>query len=376
MIYLDNAATTPLRPEAARAMEPWLSEGFANPSSLHGPGVEAAAAIDAARLPVAALAGPGPWEVVLTSGGTEANALAVLGSFRRGRARRLVTTAIEHPSILGNAARLGEMGAEVIRVAPTTAGSVAAQALLDAVDDGTFLVSLMHGNNEIGTLLPVREASRRIKARHPDTLVHVDAVQTAGRLPLGEVLENVDMVTLSAHKMHGPKGAGALLVRRGSRRPAPLYRGGGQQAGLRPGTENVPAIVGFGAAARLAGQDATAHAGRMESLEEAFLQALGDASACRPAFRDGPRVPGHVALLLTGIPAEPAVHAMEARSVVISSGSACHSRSTARSHVLEALALPPDQDVIRVVASHATSLDDMRTAGAALRDVVAELSVR
>jgi cysteine desulfurase len=374
VIYLDNAATTSIHPEVARAMAPWLSEDFANASSLHGPGVEAAAMIDAAALPVAALAGTGPWEVIFTSGGTEANALAVLGSFRRGRARRVVTTAIEHPSILGNAARLGELGAEVIRVAPRAAGSVDAAAVVEVVDESTVLVSLMHGNNEIGTLLPVEEACRQIKARHPSALVHVDAVQTAGRLPLGSVLQDVDMVTLSAHKMHGPKGAGALLVRRGSRRPAPLYRGGDQQAGLRPGTENVPAIAGFGAAARLAAGLVPSLAAHMETLETCFLEALGEVPVCRTAFRDGPRVPGHVALRLAGIPAEPVVHAMEARQVIISSGSACHSRSTARSHVLEALALPADQDVIRVVASPETTIEEMREAGASLRSAVSELA--
>ncbi|MBW2261435.1 MAG: cysteine desulfurase [Deltaproteobacteria bacterium] len=374
MIYLDNAATTPLHPEVARAMAPWLSEGFANASSLHGPGVEAAAMVDAAALPVAALAGPGPWEVVFTSGGTEANALGILGSFRRGRARRVVTTAIEHPSILGNVARLGEMGAETIRVAPTPAGSVDAAAVIDAVDASTVLVSLMHGNNEIGTLLPVEEACREIKARHPSTLVHVDAVQTAGRLPLATTLSSVDMVTLSAHKMHGPKGAGALLVRRGSRRPTPLYRGGDQQAGIRPGTENVPAIAGFGAAARLAAQTISSLAPLMQALEAAFMEALGERPACTPAFREGPRVPGHIALRLIGVPAEPVIHAMEARSVIISSGSACHSRSSARSHVLEALGLPADEDVIRIAASHETTVEDMRKAGEALRAVISDLA--
>ncbi len=374
MIYLDNAATTSIHPDAARTMAPWIAERFANASSLHGPGVEAAAMIDAARLPVAALAGPGPWEVIFTSGGTEANALAVLGSFRRGRSRRVVTTAIEHPSVLGNAARLAELGAEVIRIAPASSGSVDAAAVVEAVDGGTALVSLMHGNNEIGTLLPVEEACRQIKARHPDTLVHVDAVQTAGRLPLGEALAHADLVTLSAHKMHGPKGVGALLVRRGSRRPSPLYRGGDQEAGLRPGTENVPAIAGFGAAARLAAERAAPFAGRMDINEAAFLEALGEPPACRPAFRDVRRIPGHIALLLSGIPAEPVVHAMEARSVIISSGSACHSRSTARSHVLEALALPAGQDAIRVVASHETTAANMAEAGRSLREVVTALA--
>ena len=374
MIYLDNAATTSIHPQVARAMAPWLGESFANASSLHGPGVEAAAMVDASALPVAALAGPGPWEVVFTSGGTEANALAILGSFRRGRARRVVTTAIEHPSVLGNVARLGEMGAEVIRVRPTEAGSVDAAAIIDAVNEDTVLVNLMHGNNEIGTLLPVEEACREIRARHPDTLLHVDAVQTAGRMAIAPALADADLVTLSAHKMHGPKGAGALLVRRGARRPSPLYRGGDQQARLRPGTENVPAIAGFGEAARIAARSLPTLAGTMQELETAFLEALGEVPGCAPAFRDVPRVPGHIAVLLSGLPAEPVVHAMEARSIIISSGSACHSRSSARSHVLEALDLPPGEDVIRIVASHGTTADEMATAGAALREVVSTLA--
>jgi cysteine desulfurase len=368
MIYLDNSASTAVDPAVLEAMTPWMTGQFANPSSMHGPGVAAASALEEAAARVAPLAGPGPWDVVFTSGGTEGNALAVLGSVTGGRRRRVVTSAIEHPSVLRNAARLEDRGVEVIRIGPGPDGTIDAAGLASAVDARTVLVSLMHGNNEIGTLQPVREAAARARASSPGVTIHVDAVQTAGKVDLAAVLEQVDLVTLSAHKIHGPKGVGALLVRRSSRRPAPLFLGGDQQHGLRPGTENVPGIVGFGVASVLALERVPGLAARMAPLEAAFLDALG--GACEPAFAASPRVPGHLALRIRGVPAGPVVHAMEARGVVVSSGSACHSRSPRRSHVLEALSLPPDEDVIRVVASHETTQDEMRAAGSALRSVL------
>jgi cysteine desulfurase len=373
MIYLDNSATTCPDRRVVEVMREWMTQGSANPSSPHGPGVRAAEAIDRAARHVAALAGPGPWEVVFTSGGTEANALAILGCARGPEGRGVVTTSIEHPSVLRNVARLEGAGARVERVRPGNDGRVPAERILEAVDSSTVLVSIMLANNEIGTLQPVEEVARAVRRRHPDIAIHVDAVQAAGRLPLASALEGVDLVTLSGHKIHGPQGTGALLVRRGSRRPAPLYAGGEQQGGLRPGTENVPGIVGFGLASELARTRAPDAAAHLEALARALIEALGDGGPPWPAYVDVPRLPGHVVVAFRGVPAETVVHAMEERGFVISSGSACHSRSAVRSHVLEACGLAADTDLVRLVASHTTTADEMHDAGTALREVVGSL---
>ncbi len=374
MIYLDNAATTPLAPEALDAMRPWMEGRCANPSSSHGPGVRAARALDDASREVAGLAGgEGRWDVVFTSGGSESNALALLGTARSARRASVVTSAIEHPSVLRNVARLVDAGASVRRVVPGHDGVVDPGSLIDLVDEKTTIVSLMLANNEIGTLQPVCQVAAAVKARSPGTLVHVDAVQAAGKIPLSAELVAVDLVSLSAHKMHGPMGVGALLIRRGSRRPAPLYAGGDQQSGLRPGTENVPGIVGFGAAARLATAAPEQHVASLHDMSRAFVDALGILEGCAPGFTDAPRLPGHVLVLVSGVGAQPVMHAMEQRGFVISSGSACHSLTPRRSHVMDALGLPADVQAIRIVASRQNTRAQMSDAGMALREVVTRL---
>ena len=370
MIWLDSSSTTPVDPDVRTAMDGWLSGRCGNPSSLHGPGVAAAAAVSDAGREVASLVGGDRWDVIFTSGGTEANALAVLGTVRGGRRARVVVSAIEHPSVLGNAARLADAGADLVKIRPGPDGRVDPGLLAAAVDGSTRLVSLMHGQNEIGTIQPIAEAATAAKARNPDVVFHVDAVQTAGRLPLASALAAVDMVTVSSHKIHGPMGVGALLVRKGARRPAPLYTGGEQQAGARPGTENVPGIVGFGVAARLAAAAAAAYAGRMDPLVRAFLDALGESDSFGPWPGSAARIPGHLAIVVRGTPAQPVLHAMEARGFVVSSGSACHSHSKARSAVLDAVDLPAGSEVIRVVACRWTTAEEMASAGAALREVL------
>jgi cysteine desulfurase len=369
VIYLDNAATTPLDPQVRAAMDPWL-EQRANPSSTHGPGVRAAEAVDAAARHVASLGPPDRFDVVFTSGGTESNALAVLGSVRAGRRARVVTTAFEHPSVLRNVARLSGSGVEVVEVGPEPDGTVDPAALLDAVDGRTTLVSVMHGNNEVGTLVDVRRIARGVRAISPEAVVHVDAVQTAGKVDLVPVLDEIDLVSLSSHKMHGPMGVGALLVRRGGPRPAPLYLGGDQQGGLRPGTENVAGIVGFGEAARVAAGTAVRGVRHMDGLREAFLAGMGRVEGCREGFTAVARVPGFVALLLDSIPAEPVVHAAEARGVIVSAGSACHARSRHRSHVLEAIGLPRETDCVRVTPGRLDTPERMRRAGEVVADAV------
>lgn len=370
MIYLDNAATTPLSADVLQAMEPWFHERAANPSSVHGAGVRAAEAVDRARRRVGRLAAATTWDVIFTSGGTESNALAILGTPGRGGSRRMITTTLEHPSVLQNAMRLEQAGVEVITVAPGPHGVVDPERIIDAVDARTAMVSIMHANNEIGTMQPVADVAVGVKSRNPDTIVHVDAVQTAGKDDLDRALALVDLVSISGHKMHAPMGVGALLVRRGCCRPTALFGGGGQQWGVRPGTENLPGIVGLGQAARRAADERKTEPARLRELVDHFTGAFEPRGWSEMGFTEASRLPGHAVVLLHGHRAEPVVHAMHERGFVISAGSACHSRQRRRSHVLEATGLPPEVDAIRIVASRQNTADQMRQAGEALTEVL------
>jgi cysteine desulfurase len=254
-IYLDHAATTPLDPEVRAALLPWLGELFGNPSSAHGHGRRARAAVDDARDRVAAAAGCASREVILTSGGTEADNLALRGVLERWgaeRGRHLVVSAIEHEAVLATAQRLAEAGrADLTVVDCDRQGRIDPAAVASAVRPDTVLVSVMLANNEVGTVQDVPAIAAAVRARNPRSLVHTDAVQALGRLPLGLGALGVDLLSLSAHKAYGPQGVGALVAGHAVF-PAAQITGGGQERERRSGTENVAGVVGFGAAAELA----------------------------------------------------------------------------------------------------------------------------
>jgi cysteine desulfurase len=260
-VYLDYAATTPVHPDVAAAVLEVLREDWGNPSSIHGRGRRARRCVEAARTRVAELIGAEPDEVVFTSGGTEADNLAVLGAARaareEGRGAHVVTSAVEHHAVLDACGALAAEGFEVSVLPVDRAGRVDPAAAEDAIRDDTVLVSVMLANNELGTIQPVGAIARAAHAR--GALVHTDAVQAAGQIPVDVRALGVDLLTLSAHKIYGPKGVGALFVRRGVRL-APLVHGGSQERRWRPGTENVPGIVGFGVAAELARRECTSGA--------------------------------------------------------------------------------------------------------------------
>jgi cysteine desulfurase len=375
-IYLDNAASTQPSPEVIEAMSCALHDHFANPSSLHSLGATAARALARAREEVAALLHAEPEEIVFTGSGTEANALGVVGAARASRLRHLVVSAIEHAAVFNSARLLADEGWQVDVVAPDPDGCVTVEAVLAAVRPETAAVAIMLVNNEIGTVQPVADIARALRALGRKIHFHVDAVQFAGLEPLDVRTKGADSIAISAHKLHGPKGIGALWLRKG-KRLAPLYGGGGQERDLRSGTENLPAAVGFGVAAAQArqyGKDTQA-TGRVRGLRDR-LETLMFAGVplAKPAVPPtAPRAPQIASILLPGLPAEPILHALEARGVFASEGAACSSHAREPSRVQRALGVAANTGVLRFSLSRLTTADDVERAARALTLSVAEV---
>ncbi|MGE5414993.1 MAG: cysteine desulfurase family protein [Syntrophomonadaceae bacterium] len=369
MIYLDNNASTRLDPEVGEAMAA-AAEIFGNPSSLHAEGQRARRAIEEARDSVAALIGAAPGEVVLTSGGTESNAMALFGVMAE-RGGRVVVSAVEHPSVREAAARLAERGAEVVSVRPEPSGRIEPDRLLEAVVPGTRLVSVMTANNEYGAVFPI--AAIAMGARRRGALFHTDAVQAAGRLPIDVRASGVDLLSLSSHKMHGPKGAGALFIRRGVALEAHTP-GGGQERRRRAGTENTPGAVGFGAAAGLASRrlgEAAGVARLRDRLERGILDRV---PGTRVAGAGADRLPNTSAVLFDGASGETLLMRLDLEGVAVSAGSACSSGTLAPSPALLALGLPPAEAraVVRFSLSRETTAVEITRVLEILPGVVAD----
>ncbi|GEK87312.1 cysteine desulfurase family protein [Microbacterium aerolatum] len=342
MIYLDHAATSPVRPEALEAMRPYLTGMFGNPSSHHTAGEAAASALEDARRRVARLLGMRAGDVVFTAGGTEANNLAVKGivlaALAQGR-RHLITSPIEHESILESAAYLERFhGVEVTRVAVDEHGRVSPDAVAQALRDDTALVSLGHANNEIGT---VQDAAALASiARDAGVPRHLDAVQSAGWLPLAGL--GVDAISIAGHKLGAPKGTGALAVR--GRVPLePLLHGGGQERGRRSGTENVAGAVALATALELAETERSSLAARIGALTARFIAGVLEAVPSAALTGDPVhRLPGTASFTFAGTSGEAVLLELERRGVISSSGSACAAGSDEPSHVLLACGIAPD----------------------------------
>jgi cysteine desulfurase len=340
-IYLDHNATTPLHPAVAVAMSAALREDFGNPSSLHHFGQRAKAAVDQARSAVAALIGAEASDVVFTSGGTESDNLAIRGAVealeRTGR-RHLIASAIEHEAVLNTLKALAKRGWQATLLPVDETGIVSPDALSEAITDETALVSVMHANNEIGTVQPVAELARIAHGR--GALFHTDAVQSAGKIAVDVKMLGVDLLSISAHKFYGPKGIGALWLRRGLRLQ-PLMTGGKQERNRRAGTENVPGIVGMGTAAALArakmGEEAARLATLRDRLEEGILRAV-PGTAVNGA--QAARVPNTANVSFDRVEAESLLIALDLDGVAVSTGSACSSGTLEPSHVLKAMGFP------------------------------------
>ena len=366
-IYLDHAATTPLRAEALEAMLPYLQEAFGNPSSIHAAGQRARKALEEARDTVAKALDCRANEVVFTSGGTESDNAAIKGGATalRPTGNHVVTTVIEHHAVLHTCHQLESLGFDVTYVPVDGEGLVDPRDVLDAVTDETVLVSVMYANNEIGTVQPVAEIARLVKERAREQgrtiLVHTDAVQAAGYLDLSVKRLGVDLLSLSAHKFHGPKGAGALFVRRGT--PfTPLLMGGGQERERRSGTENVPAIVGMAEALRLAElerEEACGHSAALrDRIAAGILERVPGSLLNGHATR---RLPNNVNVCFPGLEAEPVLLGLDLKGIYASSGSACSTASLEPSHVLTAIGRPADiaRGSLRVTVGRTTTDDDV-----------------
>ena len=341
-VYLDHNATTPMHPPVIERMASALRETFGNPSSVHHFGQMAKAALDEARSAVAGLIGSDPSEVVFTSGGTESDNFAIRGVAEALEAtgrRHLIATSIEHEAVLNTLKALGRRGWKVTLLPVDQSGIVSAEALRTALTNDTALVSVMHANNEIGTIQPIADLARMTKER--GAVFHTDAVQSAGKIAIDVKALGVDLLSLSAHKFYGPKGVGALWMRRGLRLQPPLT-GGKQERSRRAGTENVAGIVGLGVAAQMAKAKLTEEAGRLSALRDRLEEGvLAAVSGTAVNGAQTPRVPNTTNISFERVEAESLLIALDLAGFAVSTGSACSSGTLEPSHVLKAMGFPP-----------------------------------
>jgi cysteine desulfurase len=340
--YFDHNATTPIAPEVRDVVVSSLDETYGNASSIHHFGQAAKQRLEAARRQLAGLIHARPAEIVFTGGGTESDNMAVLGVARAASgARHVITSAIEHPAVLAACAQLEREGVSITRLGASPSGVVDPADVRRALRAETVLVSIMHANNELGTIQPIAEIAQI--TREAGVPLHADGVQALGKIPIDVDELGVDLYSMSGHKLYAPKGVGALYVRKGTRM-APLTFGGHHERDRRPGTENVPGIAGFGAAADLAAHSLSDDGGRIgalrDRLEEAVLRRIEETGINGTR---GCRTPNTTNLFFDGIDGEALVIALDLRGFAVSTGSACSSGAVTPSHVLTAIGLPPER---------------------------------
>lgn len=376
MIYLDHSATTPVDPRVVEAMLPYFAEQFGNPSSLHRYGQAALAAVDGARGTVATILGAEPAEIVFTANGTEANNLALRGVALANRARgnHIVTTPVEHHAILRTCEQLErEFGFEITYVEVDRFGRADPDAVARAMTGRTILVSVMYANNEVGTVNPLAEIGRLTHAR--GVLFHTDAVQAGGYLPLDVDALNVDLMSLGAHKFHGPKGVGALYVRRGVKL-LPTQTGGNQERGRRAGTENVPYLVGFARALELAqGERETTNARLREQREALVTTLLEGMPGAELTGHPTERLPGHSSFVVPGAVGDEMVFALDLAGIAVSTGSACTAGSPEPSHVLAGMGYPADlaRGALRITLGRGNTAAELKQAAETIPGTIQRL---
>jgi cysteine desulfurase len=342
-IYMDHSATTPLDPQVLQAMLPFFVEKFGNASSLHSFGLEAKEALEDSRERVAKLLGADPEEIVFTSGGTESDNLALKGTARRNRelGRHIITTQMEHPAILETCRKLEKEGYEVTYLPVTSEGLVEPAALEASIRPDTILISVMHANNEVGTVQPIEEIG--CIAAEKGIYLHSDAVQSVGKIPTNVNALGVDLLSLSAHKLYGPKGVGALYIRRGTKIES-IVQGGGHERGLRSGTENIPGIVGLGRAAERCRERMDADGQKLTELSARLagevLEKIKDAWVNGSMKR---RLPGSLNFGFKYVEGESLLLFFDSKGIAVSTGSACSSHKLEPSHVLLSLGLKPEE---------------------------------
>lgn len=344
-IYLDNSATTMVRPEVAKLMYEIMTKDYGNPSSMHIKGVQAERYLREAKEIFAGILKVSEKEIFFTSGGTEGDNMAIIGAALAGRRRgkHIITTVIEHPAVLESCAFLEKNGFEVTYLPVNAAGQVEPDTLKASLRDDTILVSVMYVNNEIGAIEPVSELGRIIKEYNKDILFHVDAVQAFGKFRIHPYKENIDMLTMSSHKIHGPKGVGAIFIK-DKTKIQPIALGGGQQKGMRSGTENVPGIAGMAMAAKELYDKFDEDVNRLYELKEYFVSEInGIEGATVNGLTGRDSAPHVVSVSFDGITkSEVLLHALEDKGIYISSGSACSSNKPSLSSTLKAIGVKND----------------------------------
>ena len=342
---MDHSATTPMAPEVLQAMLPYFSDKFGNASSLHSFGLEAKEALEESRGKVAALLGADPEEIIFTSGGTESDNLALKGiayrSREKGRWNHIITTAIEHPAILETCRKLKNQGFSITYLPVTREGQVDLEVLESAIRKETILISVMHANNEIGTIQPLEDIGKIAKEK--EIHFHTDAVQTAGKIPIDVQKMELDLLSISAHKLYGPKGIGALYVRKGTGLDS-IIHGGGHERNLRSGTENIPGIIGLAKAAELAQQDMMIESERLLRLRDRLAGLVLD--QVKDSWINGTmaeRLPSNLNFGFRYVEGESLLMFLDSKGIAVSTGSACSSHKLEPSHVLMALGLRPEE---------------------------------
>lgn len=371
LVYLDNSATTKphksVIDEVAQCMEMY----FANPSSAHRLGIEAEKKVKEARAEVSRLIGALPREIVFTSGGSEANNTAILGMAAKGG--HIITSGIEHPSVIRLLESMEETGCEVTYLGVDSRGLVKLDQLEASIKDNTRLVTIMHVNNEIGSIQPIAEIVRIVREKSRKARIHIDAVQSAGKLDLDVKKLDIDMLSLSAHKFHGPKGIGALYIKSGLILK-PLIFGGGQESGVRSGTENLPGISGFGVAAAAALEDKQKKAEQVHMIKSRFIERLAEISGITiNSPMDGSHIDNILNVSFGGVKGEVLLHALEDYKIYVSTGSACSSRQSGhRNYVLPALGLKECdvEGAIRFSFSYANTLEEVDYTIEALKKIL------
>ncbi len=337
-VYLDHAATTPVHPEVLGAMLPYFSGDFGNASSVHHFGRKVRIAVDQARATVAEAIGAKPQEIYFTSGGTEADNIAILGTVRQlaDKGKHIITSGIEHHAVLETCQALEKQGYDVTYLPVDASGVVRVQDVEAAIRPDTILITIMHANNEIGTIQPIAEIGALAKAN--GIVMHTDAVQSLGSLPVNVDDLQVDLLSFSAHKIYGPKGIGALYVRRGTRLK-PIWYGGGQERKLRTGTENVPGIIGLAKAVELAVQERDARNAHLKKLQSKLIAGLTSLPDITLNGHPEQRLPGNVNISVKYVEGESLILSLDMKGIAVSSGSACTSGSLEPSHVLLCMGL-------------------------------------
>ena len=373
-IYLDYSATTPPRTEAIAAMQMAMTQSWGNASSLHQWGNRAATVLERARLQVASLINAAsPSSVIFTAGGSEANNLAIVGVARQYlQPQHLIISSVEHSAISEPARLLAAQGWQVTRLPVNRQGQVDPQSLVDALQENTALVSIIYGQSEVGTLQPIEELGAI--ARDRGVLFHTDAVQVAGRLPIDVQQLPVDLLSLSSHKIYGPQGAGALYVRSDASALVPLIAGGGQEHGLRSGTQAIPNIAGFGAAAELIAQELETETMRLIHLRDRFFLNMAKTSALEITGASRQRLPHHVSFCLPSgqVTGKTLVRQMNLAGIGISAGAACHSGQLSPSPILKAMGYRDDQarSGIRITLGRQTTVSDVDWSAMVLKQVL------